>query len=69
MIKLNKIKTKTNIITIAYIVGIILDGLMGLDMFLYTFLGNSIFLQSQNIPISNSSTQPVMMLGTALMIG
>jgi len=69
VIKLNKIKTKTNIITIAYIVGIILDGLMGLDMFLYTFLGNSIFLQSQNIPISNSSTQPVMMLGTALMIG
>ena len=66
---MNKIKTKTNIITIAYIVGIILDGLMGLDMFLYTFLGNSIFLQSQNIPISNSSTQPVMMLGTALMIG
>jgi hypothetical protein len=49
VIKLNKNKTKTNVITIAYIVGIILDGLMGFDMFL--------------------STQPVMMLGTALMIG
>ena len=66
---MNKIKTKMNIITIAYIVGIILDGLMGFDMFLYTFLGTSISLQSQNIPISNSSTQPVMMLGTSLMIG
>lgn len=69
MKKLDKIRTKTNIIKIAYIVGIILDALLGFDMFLYTFLGNSIYLQSQNIPISNSSTQPVMMLGTALMIG
>ena len=58
-----------NIIKIAYIVGIILDGLLGFDMFLYTFLGKSIYLQNQNIPISNSNTQPVMMLGTALMIG
>jgi len=66
---LDKIKTKMNIIKIAYIVGIILDGLMGFDMFLYTFLGKSIFLQSQNIPISSSNTQPVMMLGTSLMIG
>jgi len=58
-----------NIVKIAYIVGIILDGLMGIDMFLYSFLGISIYLQTQNIPISNSSTQPVMMFGTALMIG
>ena len=57
------------IIKITYIVGIILDGLMGFDMFLYTFLGKSIYLQNQNIPISSSNTQPVMMLGTALMIG
>jgi hypothetical protein len=67
--KLDKIKTKMNIVKIAYIVGIILDGLMGFDMFLYTFLGKSIYLQSQNIPISSSNTQPVMMLGTSLMIG
>jgi hypothetical protein len=67
--KLDKNKTKMNIIKLAYIVGIILDGLMGFDMFLYTFLGNSIYLQSQNIPISSSNTQPVMMLGTSLMIG
>lgn len=58
-----------NFIKIVYIVGIILDGLMGFDMFLYTFLGISIYLQNQNIPISNSSTQPVMMIGTALMMG
>jgi len=58
-----------NFITIVYIVGIILDGLLGIDMFLYSFLGISIYLQTQNIPISNSSTQPVMMFGTALMIG
>ena len=58
-----------NVIKITYIVGIILDGLMGIDMFLYTFLGKSIYLQNQNIPISSSNTQPVMMLGTALMIG
>jgi len=57
------------IVKIAYIVGIILDGLMGFDMFLYTFFGKSIYLQNQNIPISSSTTQPVMMLGTALMIG
>jgi len=69
VILLDKIKTKLNIIKIAYIVGIILDGLMGIDMFLYTFLGRSIYLQNQNIPISSSNTQPVMMLGTALMIG
>ena len=56
-------------IKIAYIVGIILDGLMGFDMLLYTFLGKSLYLQNQNIPISSSNTQPVMMLGTALMIG
>ena len=66
---MDKIKIKTNIIKIAYIVGIILDGLMGIDMFLYTFLGKSIYLQNQNIPISSSNTQPVMMLGTALMLG
>jgi len=66
---LDKIKIKMNIIKIAYIVGIILDGLMGIDMFLYTFFGKSIYLQNQNIPISSSTTQPVMMLGTALMIG
>lgn len=66
---MDKIKTKMNIIKIAYIVGIILDGLMGFDMFLYTFFGKSIYLQSQNIPISSSNTQPVMMLGTSLMIG
>ena len=58
-----------NIIKIAYIIGIILDGMMGIDMFLYTFFGKSIYLQNQNIPISSSTTQPVMMLGTALMIG
>jgi len=69
VILLDKIKTKLNIIKIAYIVGIILDGLMGIDMFLYTFFGKSIYLQNQNIPISSSNTQPVMMLGTALMIG
>ena len=57
------------VIKIAYIIGIILDGLMGIDMFLYTFFGKSIYLQNQNIPISSSTTQPVMMLGTALMIG
>ena len=57
------------VIKIAYIVGIILDGLMGIDMFLYSFFGKSIYLQNQNIPISSSTTQPVMMLGTALMIG
>ena len=57
------------VIKIAYIVGIILDGLMGIDMFLYTFFGKSIYLQNQNIPIPSSNTQPVMMLGTALMIG
>lgn len=69
MIELDKIRIKRNIITITYIVGILLDGLMGIDMFLYSFLGISIYLQTQNIPISNSSTQPVMMFGTALMIG
>ena len=57
------------IIKITYIVGIILDGLMGIDMFSYTFFGKSIYLQNQNIPISSDDTQPVMMLGTALMIG
>ena len=66
---LDKIKLKMNVIKIAYIVGIILDGLMGIDMLLYTFLGKSIYLQNQNIPISSSNTQPIMMLGTALMIG
>ena len=54
---------------ITYILGILLDGLLGIDMFLYTFLGTSIYLQNQNIPISSSSTQPVMMLGTSLMLG
>ena len=69
MIKLDKIEIKTKIIKIAYIVGLILDGLLGIDMFLYTFLGMSIYLQNQNIPISSSNTQPVMMLGTSLMLG
>jgi hypothetical protein len=69
VIILDKIKTKMIVIKIAYIVGIILDGLMGFDMLLYTFLGKSLYLQNQNIPISSSNTQPVMMLGTALMIG
>ncbi len=66
---MDKIKIKMNIIKIAYIVGIILDGFLGIDMFLYTFLGKPIFLQTQNIPISSIETQPVMMFGTALMIG
>ena len=69
MLILDKVKTKIMVIKIAYIIGIILDGLMGIDMFLYVFIGKSIFLQNQNIPISSSNTQPVMMLGTALMIG
>ena len=69
MKRLDQIKIKTQFITISYIIGIILDGLLGIDMFLYTFLGTSIYLQSQNIPLSSENTQPVMMLGTALMIG
>ncbi|QEE14594.1 hypothetical protein DSAG12_00407 [Promethearchaeum syntrophicum] len=66
---MDKIKIKMIFIKIAYIVGIILDGLLGIDMFLYTFLGKSIYLHNQNIPISSNETQPVMMFGTALMIG
>ena len=69
MIRLDQIKIKSLFITISYVIGIILDGLLGIDMFLYTFLGTSIYLQSQNIPLSSEKTQPVMMLGTALMIG
>ncbi len=66
---MDKTIIKLSIIKIAYIVGIILDGLLGIDMILYSFFGTSIFLQTQKIPISNSNTQPVMMMGTALMVG
>lgn len=69
MIRLDQIKIKTLLIKISYVIGIVLDGLLGIDMFLYTFLGTSIYIQSQNIPLSSDNTQPVMMLGTALMIG
>ena len=62
-------KKKLRFIQFTYLLGIVLDGLLGIDMFLDAFFGITIYLPNQNIPLPTPDTQSVMILGTSLMIG